>query len=413
MPPTFVVRVGDRLLPPSFFARLPLDVRGSHVVLALSSLPCLIILLQLAEFIRAGGVTQPQHTQQPRLQGFPPQMHQHQNPNPNPNASPNPNSIHYGLNPNATAPLFNSIGGLTNTQMTASQLQALAERNPSLRAALQQHQQRQQQQPQAGGTGSPFDPVNLGLTMSVPSPNQAPHPITPVNASATASANAAELSRQYHLMSRAGQNQGQNGNTLNAMNQGAPIMNRPQQPVQSTTQQNPSFQQQQIPNGGNMQMGPHLGQQPHPNPNQQHLNRQMFPSMPSQFPAGATPNMTNTLVGSGGHPQQPQQPSNQQPPQQMQPARRPLDRQKIDQHLVILQAQIQNIENQLRSTGFNAATPMTATESHRSLFTELQAKKTQYVKISTLRQQMDKMPAQGVSGPSGGADGSMNLMQNG
>ena len=357
-------------------------------------------------------MAQPQHTQpqQPRLQGFPPQMQQHQNPNPN--ASPNPSSMHPGPNSNATAPLFNNVGRLTGSQMTATQLQALAEHNPSFRAAIQQHrQQQQQQQPQAGGTGSPFDPVNLGLTMSVPSPNQVPHPITPANAAATATANAAELTRQYHLMSRAGQNQGQNGNTLN---QGPPIMNRSQQPVQSTPQQNSTFQQQQIPNGGNVQMASHVGQT-HPSHQQPHLNRQMFPSMPTQFPSGVTPNTTNTHLGSGGHPQQPQQPLNPQPAHQVQPMRRP-DRQRLDQHLTMLQTQIQNIENQLRSTGFNASAPVTATDDHRSLLGDLQIKRNQYMKFSALRQQMDKMPPQGVPGPSsmvGATDGTVNLMQNG
>lgn len=360
----------------------------------------------MADFLRAGGASQSQHTQQPRLQGFSQLQHQ------TPTSNAGSNSIQPGMNLSVSAPQFNALG---SHPQTAAQLQMLTEHNPAMRAAFQQHQQTQRlqaqqrqqqshQQLQTNSAGSPFDPISLGLNMSVSSPNQVPHPMTPANPNAVANPNAAEMSRQLHLMSRAGQHQGQNGNSLNTLNQGASIMHRPQQPGP----QNSPFPQAQIPNGGNLQMGSHAGQQAHTNTNQQqHLNRQMFQTMSAQFPSGTAPN----ILGSSLQQQQQQHPPNQQPPQQSQPVQPPLDRQKIEQLYAGLPMQIQNVDAQLRSTGFNPGQSTNFTEEQRALWMDLQAKKALYAKLSAARPQF--MPQQGLPGPSqGGGEGGMNLTQN-
>ena len=371
----------------------------------------------MADFLRAGTVAQQQHAQQQRLQGFSQQMQQHQNPNPG--ATPN----HPGGNPNPSTQVFSNIAGLPTTPASAAQFQMMADRNPMLRAALQQQQQHQrqsqQQQSHPAGANSPFDPANLGINMSAQNPGQAPtHAMAPGNTNLMPGANAAELSRQYRLMSRAGQNQGQNANTLNTLNQAASIMNRSQQSVQPP--QTSPFQQQ-IPNGGNMQMGPHVGPQAHQNPNpQQHLNRQMFQSIPSQFSSSIGPNIPNTPIGSGGHPQQPQQLPNQQSPQQGQALRLP-DRQRIDTNLLMLQGQIQQLDGKLRTLGYaplNPGPPKSLTEEQRGLLKELHGKKTGYMKLLGIRQQLDRMPQSSGPGPSGmggqgGGEGGMNVSQNG
>ncbi|GJJ08450.1 hypothetical protein Clacol_002668 [Clathrus columnatus] len=348
---------------------------------------------QMAQYFRNPSM----HSQQGNLQGFQPHMQSH---------NVNANQVHHPMNPNTNPQQFNNMGG---------QLQSL-EHNPVLRQFLQQQQQLRQQQVQqqqqqhqtTGNISSPY-PVDFGFGSS---------PSHPLNSNPSATI-AADLARQYNLMTRAGQNQGQNGNSINLSQGNAPV-NRTGQvqglPNQSNmAQQGLSFQQ--ATHAANMQLNavPHQSHVSHQNASgaqQAQLTRQMYTGGTSVVNPGGNGN--SSVVGSNTVPSANNGSINTLPGRV--PASGSIQlgaadlaainsRRRVELQLAALQQDILKTHKMLSDIGwFPGTTAMT--DQQRQLATEYEQKKSLYDRYRSYMAQVPQvnMPVNGqaISNPATG-----------
>lgn len=329
----------------------------------------------MAQYFRNPGL----HSQQGNLQGFPQQI---QPPNVNANQS------HHLMNSNTNQAFNNMIA-----QLNPSQLNNL---DPAVfRQFLQQQQQLRQQHAQ--------QPQNTGnMTASYAELGFPPTTSHPVNSNAPAALNP-DIARQYDLISRASQNQGQNGNSM-SLNTGNPLT-RPGQ-AQVMAQQGLSFQQTP-----NVQV-PHQSVASHQNPvamaaataQQIHMNRQMYPPGNSVDPnisgaAGSSAGgnvLNNSLVSRVSMPNAMQSTASANVA-----AMNAVDsHRRLEVQLAALQQEISKLEKMLSELNWRPGMVMT-TDQQRQLVAEYEQKKNAYMQCRNIVAQMPSQVNMHVNGSNG------------
>lgn len=316
------------------------------------------------------------HPQQGNLQGFPQQI---QPPNANANQS------HHLMNSN-TNQAFNTMVA----QLNPSQLNAL---DPAAfrQFVQQQHQLRQQhaqQSQNAGNMTASYAELGFPPTTSHPVNSNAPATLTP------------DIARQYDILSRASQNQGQNGNSM-GLNTGNPLT-RPGQ-AQAMGQQGLSFQQ--TPNA----QVPHQSVVSHQNPvtmaaataQQIHMNRQMYLSGNSVDPnisGAAGSNAGGNVLNNPLAPRAPMSNAMQSAASANVTAMN--THRRLEVQLGALQQELSKHEKLLTDMGWRPGMVMT-TDQQRQLVAEYEQKKNAYLQCRSIAAQMPSQVNMHVNGSNG------------